>query len=185
MKNVTSLKNILFASLAMALTLTFASCGSNDDETPLPDVNTAVAGSYTGTMTAMNTPATISATVANGKLTIAKFPVSGLVTAILGEAMAGMVVPLLGDISYEIPFQASYNGDNSAINLILNPQPLTLDLSAMGQLVVVQIDPSGTAIYAPTAKKLTFALTASSVTVNGGTLSSQAFPLKLDFDLAK
>jgi hypothetical protein len=183
MKNVTSLKNILFASLAIALTFTFTSCGGDDEKEPLPEAKTVVEGSYTGTM---NAGTTLSATVANGKISIAKFPVSDLVTLIVGEAAAGMVIPLLPDIAYDIPFVASYNGDNSAVNLVFNPQPLTIDLSAMGQLIVVQVDPAPDAgIYATASKKLTFAVKASAVTVNGNTLPSSAFPLTLSFNLSK
>lgn len=141
MKNVKSLKTYLILCLALASSVTMTSCG--DDESA-PDIISAkdVIGNYSGKMLMAevnpqpetkeaNTPGTVNVTAAvnDKEVVFEKFPVAGIITAIVGEEYAEAIIAAVGDVAYKLPYTAELNKEYTEIGMTFTPQPLEVKVT--------------------------------------------------------
>lgn len=217
MKTLTNMKKVCFMNrfsllvVAVCVAIGFSSCGSDDPEVPVFSTKD-VEGSYTGKMVALNVqpneateePAQgtdITAEVKDNNVVFNKFPIADIVKSIVGEEAAGPIIEAIGDVKYQVAYQATFNEKNEIINLQLEPKPLEISFAIpaaqegegegegegeepnmVNVTVTVIADQQGTYTYA--GDKLTFKLHASEVLV--GEEKFEAFvPTTFDFDLNK
>lgn len=141
MKNVKSLKTYLFLCLALASSAIMTSCG--DDESA-PDIISVkdVIGNYSGKMLMAeitpqsankeaNTPGTVDVTAAvnDKEVVFEKFPVAGIITAIVGEEDAAAIIAAVGDVAYKLPYTAELNKEYTEIGMAFTPQPLEVKVT--------------------------------------------------------
>lgn len=187
------MKKTLKWSLVMMLAvvgLTFASC-SDDDDTPTVPTVEEVVGEYAGKMTytmakataSEETPeTTLDLTVKNDSITFEKFPYEALVAAILGEDAVPGIVEIVKDLKYQVNYTAAMNTANDSIAITLKPEPLEINLGALG-IVKVSITAENKGSYAIEKKNMKFGLTATEAKI-GETNFLQA-PIDLSFDMNK
>lgn len=202
----TFLKNWMVAALLAGACCGMAACDDDDDKggtTPPPtdpDI-TAVCGEYAGTMTVVEVapagdggaeePAgtSVDATVTSQAIEFADFPVRDLIVKILGteEGIDG-ILAAIGTVSYEVPYMAQMNGEETVVEMTLTPEPLKLTLSDDAEEPTeteIEVTIEATAgSYTLETGKLGFGLSVAQIKVGGTDLDGfESF--SLDFDLAK
>lgn len=149
-----TLKSIVLTTMGLISVAAFTSCSDDDDAPALPSLE-KINGYYSGHMTyeiIANVPApttyvdepvvepvALDFNVADNKVKFDKFPVEALIKAILNTDDVTDIVEAIGDLKYEIPFEAALNEDNTAIMMNMKPEALTITvpLGAKADLVVV------------------------------------------------
>lgn len=204
MKKLHYVKSLMFLVAALGLTTTFTSCDDDDDPKPVVPALTDVEGSYSGKMLALLPPPTdatgeetpagadVTAEIKEASVAFAKFPVADLITSIVGEEIAPIIIAAVGDVNYAMKYTATFNDDKSGINLTFAPEPLVLEIelpAAEGEepvkmKVEVAIASSEAGNFVYDNNKLAFKLQVTGVKVNEEPLDG--FPATtLSFDLAK
>lgn len=193
-----TLKRSLMAVLCVAGMSSFVACDNEDDKPIVPPVvePTAENGSYTGTMTytiaevptptADVVPEAVTyeasqSSVGIDSIYFAKFPVTGLVTAVAGEELAGDIIKALGDVKYAVYYTAKASTDG--MTMTLDPKSLNLKLGALGD-VTVEVEAVTGAKYVTASKTMTFSIIAKNVKV-GGTALPGFQPITLSFEATK
>lgn len=175
----------------------FVACDENED-TKVPPVTTlAVQGNFAGTMSAVvdsevapvadETPAgdAITFSVDDKAIKIAKFPVAGLVDAILGTG-GEAIAELVGDLKYDIPYTATLNAEKTEITLTTDPKELVIEFGEgkAAMKVVVTVEAVGTGLYTLASQEITFKVRAKSVMVNESAMA-EFKPMTLTFTAKK
>lgn len=117
----------------------------------------------------------------------ADFPVRDLIVKILGteEGIDG-ILAAIGTVSYEVPYMAQMNGEETVVEMTLTPEPLKLTLSDDAEEPTeIEVTIEATAgSYTLETGKLGFGLSVAQIKVGGTDLDGfESF--SLDFDLAK
>ena len=213
MKTLTEMKKVHFMSrfslltIALSLIIGFSSCGNDDADIPkysLSDVN----GNYTGKMQTLVVQPTfestaspeqgvdITAEVKDNNVLFKKFPVEDLIKSILGDnENTASIISAIGDVNYQVAYQASFNDNQDIIKLNLEPKPLEISFSIPTPAptdaeetpdykvkVTITAEENGTFTYEN--QKLNFTLHATEVTVNDEKLE-EFQPTSFKFELDK
>ncbi|HCC52537.1 MAG TPA: DUF4840 domain-containing protein [Porphyromonadaceae bacterium] len=180
MRKESKLKHLFVSLMILGCSFGYTACSSDDDPAKEPAL-TDVYGEYSGKMvTNMSTYAALSestetgiditATVNNDTVSFAKFPVDGIIQAVVPEG-AEAIIENLGDIKYVIEYEAEFNAAKDSIFMTFAPEPLELFIPIGGSIiptiVKVEVSADTKGKYAIDDKNLIFAIKATSVTVNG------------------
>lgn len=165
----------------------FVACSDDDDPIAPPVVSEN--GSYTGTMSyeAPEAPTAFASATADvtfeatqnsigqDSIVFAKFPAVDIANAV----MSGAGALLTEDIRYAFSYTATENSDKTEISIATKPSPLTLNLTAGENPMVVKIFVSSLekGKYVVASKEMSYALIADSVHVNGATFPFTAMTL--------
>ena len=182
--------------------------GGNGDTS---DDETAVIGEYTGTMDILEVTASedentgeetpsgteISASVTADAIEFADFPVRDLIVKILGsDETADAIIEAIGPISYSIPYEASLSEDETAVNLTLAPENMTIKLpvastmseseedGSMAIEVEITADSASESVYDIQSENLSFIISVASIKI-GDTPMDGFAAFSLDFDMTK
>lgn len=197
-----TLKRSLMAVLCVVGMSSFVACGDDDDSIITPPVvePTAENGSYTGTMSfeipgapagsnVMSEPVTFDAsqsTIGVDSVYFKKFPINGLINAILQENAGPVIEALKGGVKYAVYYTAKTS--TSGMDITMTPKALTITvpMPAPAPALVVEIDveSAGAAKYVTATKTITFSLKAKNVKVGGAPFSGFQ-PLTLSFEATK
>lgn len=189
---------ILFPVIALGLMVTVSSCDS-DDDSKIPTISvTDVEGTYAGKMYLVEpTPhaegeteepqgTDVDATVKIDSVRFEKFPVDGIITAIIGEENAPAIIEKVGDINYKIGYKATMSVKQDSIYLTFDPKPLELTIGEGERALKVKVTIStpDKANYAYESNLLKFPLTVENMEV--GETSLPGFEaMNFTFDLKK
>lgn len=212
-KKVRCFNRLVLFVVALGLITTFTAC-SNDDDSDIPVYSLKdVDGNYSGTMLTESDPSvnpqtnspkeeqpegatTVTAEVKDNQVMIKKLPVDDLIKSIVGDEIGEIIIANLGDINYNIPYTAAFNDDNKgSILLQLNPEPLEIKYTLPTQvqtegeeapqiIVKVTIEAEEKGQYTYKDQKLTFAIKATKVEVEGQPLENFS-ATTFSFDMVK
>lgn len=201
MKSVIELRKLFFACMVVGSTVVLSSCSDDeDDKTPTPPSVTDVNGDYSGKMFmnpiketetfAENEPVgtDVTATVKSDTVYFSDFPVTDLVTSIVGPDLAPAIIEQLGKVSYKVGYEATLNAAQDSIYMVYDPQPLKLEYLPAEDSDPIKVEVTVTASekgsYELSSKKLNFDLNADKVTVAG--IDFDKFvPTEFTFELNK
>lgn len=189
---------ITAAALCLLAAALFTACSSDDDKkgasTPLTLAD--MAGEYAGTFDFTPSPSSINPSpeaqndvavtlrVEEGRIVIPRFPASTLVTTLLGEEQAEPLLPLLGDITYEVEI-GTPTADATKLSAALTTPTLRIDL---GGILVVLIDIEAPGEMTCTRSgALTFTLKTTRCQLGEGASAGEPFELvnELKFELTR
>lgn len=191
-----TLKRSFMAVLCVVGMSSFVACDEDDDVLTPPVFNpTAENGSYTGTMSfeaddVVNPLAIIETAVAfeatqnsigQDSIVFAEFPVEGLITAVVGEALAPDIITLVGKVRYAVPFSATESKDKKEVSITLKPTTLELPAAAVKVFVSSPATPKGN--FVVETGIMTYTLVADSVYMAGQKM--EFTPMTLSFEGTK
>lgn len=198
MKMAFGFGKLLFPVIALGLMITVSSC-DNDDDSKVPTISvTDVEGTYAGKMyfvepapkaegeTEEPQGTDVDATVKTDSVRFEKFPVDGIITAIVGEDAAPDIIKEVGDINYKIGYKANMSAKQDSIYLTFDPKPLELTIGEGEEALKIKVTIStpDKGNYAYESNLLKFPLTVENVEVG-----DKAYPgfeaMNFTFDLKK
>jgi hypothetical protein len=191
-KSKWTLYMVSFVMLGLAYSFTACSKDDSKKEPALTDAYGDYAGKMTVTLTPQGEGVDIAATVQNDTVSFAKFPVDGIIMAIIPVAeQAAAIIQEVGDVKYAVGYKAEFNAAKDNIVLNLSPKPLELTFPMMveggaivNMAVKVDISAEGNGNYVIDSKNLKFSLKVNSVTVNDAPYPSLP-SMSFGFDLNK
>lgn len=202
MKNV---KNSLFVLFALIFSMVIVSCGDDDSTQDIISAKDVV-GNYTGKMQMeIPTPAPhqradeepalvdVSAVVNETEVVFEKFPVSGIIEAIVGAELAPAIIEAVGDVVYKLPYKAALQNQYTEIGLTFTPKPLELEITLPAapavdgeeeapMKVVVTLSTPKNGLFVYESKELALVLNVDKIVVNE---KEMAFKSSLSFKLNK
>lgn len=202
MKNV---KNSLFVLFALIFSMVIVSCGDDDSTQDIISAKDVV-GNYTGKMQmeiptlaphqrADEEPALVdvSAVVNETEVVFEKFPVSGIIEAIVGAELAPAIIEAVGDVVYKLPYKAALQNQYTEIGLTFTPKPLELEITLPAapavdgeeeapMKVVVTLSTPKNGLFVYESKELALVLNVDKIVVDE---KEMAFKSSLSFKLNK
>ena len=186
-----SFRKLAAAALFAAVCCASVSCDKdNGGDNPATEIETTdVIGTYAGTMTVTGTdaaPAEVETEVTATGIEFNNFPVEGLVNSILPDG-AESLLPMLGQISYTLPYSAEVNSGKTGLSLTFSPEPLELSIMGGVMKVTVEVEAGQAGTYTAESKELVFSMTATQaiVSMTGSDPSTMPLDVTLQFNLTK
>lgn len=119
-------------------------------------------------------------------LVIDKFPIEGLVTAIVGPELAPGIIAAVGSVKYFSYYTATKEA-NDKIDLTFTPKPLVIkiDTDQIKMSITVNIKTPATGLFTVSTKKSNFSLIVENVQIDAAPADPSFKPITLNFEGTK